>query len=134
MKQKPIQRGFKHWCRNDSRTGYLYQFDIYAGKKTASPEFGLAENVVLELTDSLKDSSCRMFFDNFYTSPQLVYRLMTERKIYSCGTVREHRRGLPKDMKATKDLKKRRDGFKILPWNVSREMDRHQTSDDDIIN
>lgn len=106
MKQKPIQRGFKHWCRNDSRTGYLYQFDIYAGKKTASPEFGLAENVVLELTDSLKDSSCRMFFDNFYTSPQLVYRLMTERKIYSCGTVREHRRGLPKDMKATKDLKK----------------------------
>ena len=47
-----------------------------------------------------------MFFDNFYTSPQLVYRLMTERKIYSCGTVREHRRGLPKDMKATKDLKK----------------------------
>ena len=55
MKQKPIQRGFKHWCRNDSRTGYLYQFGIYAGKKTTSPEFGLAENVVLELTDSLKD-------------------------------------------------------------------------------
>ena len=23
MNQKPIQRSFKHWCRNDSKTGYL---------------------------------------------------------------------------------------------------------------
>jgi len=28
MKQKPIQRCFKPWYRNDSKTGNLYQFAI----------------------------------------------------------------------------------------------------------
>ena len=121
MKQKPIQRGFKHWCRNDSKTGYLFQFDIYVGK-TASPELGPSESVVMELTESLIGSRCRMFFDNFYTSPQLVYRLMKKRKIYSCGTVKKHRRGLPKDMKPEKDLKKGEmdgryyDGMSVVKW------------------
>ena len=50
----------------------------------------------------LKNSCCRIFFDNFCTSPQLVCMLMKERKIYSCGTARQHRRRLPKDMKSTK--------------------------------
>jgi len=44
MKQKQIQWGFKHWCRNDSKTGYPYKFDIRVGKKTASPEVGLSES------------------------------------------------------------------------------------------
>ena len=122
MKQKPIQRGFKHWCRDDSKTGYLFQFDIYVGKKTASLELGLSESDVMELTESLIGSRCRMFFDNFYTSPQLVYRLMKERKIYSCGTVKKRRRGLPKDMKPEKDLKKGEmdgryyDGMSVVKW------------------
>ena len=33
MPLKPIKRGFMIWCRNDSATGYLIQFDIYARKK-----------------------------------------------------------------------------------------------------
>ena len=47
---------------------------------------------------------------------------MKERKIYSCGTVREHRRGLPKDMKSTKDLEKSEmdsryyDGLSVVKW------------------
>ena len=76
----------------------------------------------MELTESLKGTYCRIFFDNFYTSPQVVYRLTKERKIYSCETVREHRRGLPKDMKLTKDLKKGEidsryyDGMSVVKW------------------
>ena len=47
---------------------------------------------------------------------------MKERKIYSCGTVREHRRGLPKGMKSIKDLKKGEidsrydDGMSVVKW------------------
>ena len=121
-KAKPIQRGFKYWCCNDSKTGYLYQFDIYVGKKTASPELGPSERVVMKLTESLKDSHCRIFFANFLTSPQLVYRLMKERKIYFCGPVRAHRQVLLKGMKSTKDLKKRKmdsryyDGMSVMKW------------------
>ena len=33
MKSKPIKWGFKLWCRCDSLTGYLYQFDLYTEKK-----------------------------------------------------------------------------------------------------
>jgi len=40
MKQIPIQRGFKHWCCNYSKTGCLCQLDIYVGKKTAALELG----------------------------------------------------------------------------------------------
>ena len=47
---------------------------------------------------------------------------MKERKIYSCGTVKKHRRGLPKDMKPEKDLKKGEmdgryyDGMSVVKW------------------
>ena len=47
MKDKPIKRGFKHWCRNDSKTGNMFEFDIYVGKKTLGTEYGLSESVVL---------------------------------------------------------------------------------------
>ena len=30
MKNKPIKWGFKWWC---SKTGYLYEFDLYLVKK-----------------------------------------------------------------------------------------------------
>ena len=32
MPMKPIKRGFKMSCRNDSATTYLFQFDMYDGK------------------------------------------------------------------------------------------------------
>jgi len=60
----------------------------------------------MELAESLKNSHCTIFFCNVYTSPQLVYRLMKERKSYSCRTVREHRRGLPQKHEINKNLKK----------------------------
>lgn len=36
MPMKPIKRGFKVWCRADSTTGYLYQYEIYTGKTDTS--------------------------------------------------------------------------------------------------
>jgi len=36
VKGKPIKRGFKLWCRCDSKSGFLYEFDLYTGKKMAS--------------------------------------------------------------------------------------------------
>ena len=53
MKDKPIKRGFKHWCRNDAKTGYLFEFDFYVGKKTEATEVRLSESVVPQLTKSL---------------------------------------------------------------------------------
>ena len=52
MPLKPIKRGFKIWCRNDSAIDYFFHFDIYTGKKE-NREGGLGENVVMQLSRSL---------------------------------------------------------------------------------
>ena len=93
IKNKPIKWGFKWWCRCSSVTGYLYQFDLYLGKKE-STEFGLGESVVLQLTESLKDTYCTIFCDNFFTSPNLVHTLLSK-GIYCYGTVRSNRKNMP---------------------------------------
>ena len=51
VKGKPIQCGFKMWCRCDSKSGYLFDFDLYTGKKHNHTEHGLGEGVVLHLTE-----------------------------------------------------------------------------------
>ena len=120
MKDKPIQRGFKHFCRNDSETGYVYKYDLYTGKK-AQTEVGLSEHVVLSLVEELEGKNCRVYFDNFYTSPALVKKLKSK-GIFSCGTVRSNRKGLPKDLKPNEKMKRgdieRRycDGISFVKW------------------
>lgn len=49
MPLKPIKRGYKVWCRCDSTTGYLYEFDIYAGKSGIAKEEGFGSKVVKKL-------------------------------------------------------------------------------------
>lgn len=52
MKAKPIKLGFKIWCRCDSESGYLFECNIYTGRKT-NAEIGLGESVVLELAKNV---------------------------------------------------------------------------------
>ena len=98
MKDTPIQRGFKHWCRNDSRTGYV----MYTGKNK-SREVGLAEAVVLQLTRKITGSNIRIYIDNFYTSPSLLSKLKQD-AIFCTGTVRHNRKGMPKDFIADRSM------------------------------
>ena len=55
IKSKPIKWGFKFWFRCSSKSGYLYQMDIYLGRKQTSEfNLGLGEDVVLQLTEDLE--------------------------------------------------------------------------------
>lgn len=101
MKNKPIKWGFKFWFRCGSKSGYLYEFDMYLGKK-AKTEFGLGESVVLSLCESLKNANCYVFFDNFFTSPTLVAKLLND-GIYGTGTVRANRKYMP-SLKIDKEM------------------------------
>ena len=49
MKNKPIKWGFKWWCRCRSKTGYLYESDLYLDKR-GKTELRLGETVVLDLS------------------------------------------------------------------------------------
>ena len=63
----------------------------------------LGENVIIQLSMSLVGTNVRLFFDNFFTSPALVHKLKQE-KIFCCGTVRQNKNGMPKDLKKDKDM------------------------------
>ncbi|XP_047543240.1 piggyBac transposable element-derived protein 4-like [Vanessa atalanta] len=97
MPKKPIKRGFKIWARCDSKTGYLYQFEIYTGKGDSMEDEGLGYNVVIKLSTGLPENTM-LAFDNFFTSCNLMDALY-QKNIFAVGTVRVNRKDLPEIMK-----------------------------------
>lgn len=93
VKKKPIKWGFKFWFRCSSKTGYLYQLDLYLGKKD-HVEYNLGEGVVLDMCKPLENTFCTVFFDNFFNSPRLISSLF-KKGIYGIGTVQSNRKGMP---------------------------------------
>ena len=79
--------GFQILVCCSSKSGYLYQMDIYLGRKQ-TPEFnlGLGEEVVLQLTKDLERSFCTVYFDNVFNSPKLTEKLF-QKGIYGFGIV-----------------------------------------------
>ena len=63
---------------------------MYLQKKSYT-KFGLSASVVLSLCECLKDTNCYVYFDNFFTSPMLMAKLL-ENCIYGIGTVRANRK------------------------------------------
>ncbi|KAL4152634.1 hypothetical protein QTP88_000467 [Uroleucon formosanum] len=98
MPMKPIKRGFKVWALADSASGYLINFEIYTGKNSNNlTEFGLGENVVLNLSQYLEMKFHCIYFDNFFTSLPLAEKLLNN-DIFSCGTFRINKKYYPKDL------------------------------------
>lgn len=97
MKGKPNPWGIKLFflC---GESGMPYNFIAYQGKSTKFPEeydeLGLSGAVVLTLVESKLEpfSNYKLFFDNFFTSPQLVSHLH-DYGIFCTGTVRSNRVG-----------------------------------------
>ncbi|XP_051167290.1 piggyBac transposable element-derived protein 4-like [Leptopilina boulardi] len=104
MPMKPIKRGYKVWCLADSQSSYILKFEIYTGKSTDSQKSQetLGERVVTNLTKDLRGSKSLVAFDNFFTSVDLVTSLL-QNQIFSVGTVRVNRKGLPEIMKNKKN-------------------------------
>ncbi|XP_055877291.1 piggyBac transposable element-derived protein 4-like [Biomphalaria glabrata] len=105
IRDKPTKWGMKLWILADSLSGYTYDFDIYLGKQDNGP-FGLAYGVVMKLTKSISRQGYRLFFDNFYTSVQLLKDLWFI-GIGACGTVLRTRKGFPNAIKDVKNFEKK---------------------------
>ena len=95
IKLKPIKWGFKFWFHCPSKSRYLYQMDIYLGRKQ-TPEFnlGLGEEAILQLTKNLEQPFSTVHFDNFFNSPKLIEKLF-QKDIYVVRTVRANRNQMP---------------------------------------
>ena len=90
---KPIKWGFKYWYRCDSEAGYVYQLELYQGRKEKK-ELNLGLSVVLDSCEILKDSYCHVFFDNFFNSSTQ----------YGLGTACSNRINMPQ-IKKDKEMK-----------------------------
>ena len=96
----PVKRGIKVWALADSHNGYFHKFQVYTGKE-GSGEKHLGQRVVKDLTRHLKGRNHHVFFDNFFTSEQLL-RDLAEDNIFACGTARKDCRGFPPALKTAK--------------------------------
>jgi len=80
MKDKPTKWGIKVFVLSDATNGYVYRFQIYAGKSMdRAVEVGLCSRVVLELMSGLEDHGFDLYTDNYYTSPQLFLTLFNRK-------------------------------------------------------
>lgn len=111
-------------CESD---GLIQKTKIYCGK-TELPEgnFGHATGVVLHLMEDYLDKGYILHMDNFYNSVALT-ELLTDRKIYVCGTLRGDRKGNPKcvinqKLKKGELIWKRKKSVVVCKWKDKRDV------------
>ena len=105
MPMKPDKFGIKVWMLADVDNYYVPLFQVYLGKNRTNSQLfqrkGLRYYVVWTLGEPYLDNQRHFFFDNFFTSAELM-RDLDSRDTYACGTVRTNRRDVPADLKRQK--------------------------------
>lgn len=97
MPNKPAKYGIKVQALVDARSYYVVNFEVYAGKQPEGP-FRLSNSpidVVERLIQPISGSNRNVTFDNWYTSYELMIKLLKEHKLTSVGTLRKNKRCIP---------------------------------------
>jgi hypothetical protein len=97
---KPCRYGIKIWSLADVQSHYVYNCEIYEGKRL-EPQKGLAQQVVTRLLQPLMGSGRTLTADNFFSSIDLVKDLYSKH-IFYVGTVRKNARMLPAEFTVEK--------------------------------
>ena len=102
--KKPNRFHIKLFMVSNPSTGYICGFEVYAGDASGQAQGNAQELqdasktscIVLGLLDSVEllDMSHHVYFDNYYSSPDLI-DLLYKRKMHACGTVRKNRKSFP---------------------------------------
>ena len=79
ISKKPSKWGYKLWCWAGI-AGYVYDFEVVGSPDAKGPPpginiehiFGQTENVVLCLSNGLEDGQHKLFFDNLFSSLELL--------------------------------------------------------------
>ncbi|XP_039298358.1 uncharacterized protein LOC120354774 [Nilaparvata lugens] len=106
IKSKPHKWGFKIFVRSGV-SGIVYDFIVY-GEEISLPgieeEFGLGGKVILKLCKTIPEPCLTaIYFDNFFTSLELLHYLRETYGILALGTIRSNRlRGCEIGMKEKK--------------------------------
>ena len=128
MPMKPIKCGIEVWCKADSHSKYLCDFDIYTGRHHDGIQRGLDNSVVTRLCQGKEGKWYNVYFDNFFTSCPMLEDPYSK-ELLACGTVRLLFPAVPFDKKCNQNNEKGRDGLEDDGSNPCSNMDRQQTSD-----
>jgi len=121
--------GIKMFKQCDS-TGYTYDMNVYLGndRQRVAQHLTATHATVTNLTRGVEGFGHKLYMDNFFSSPDLFDDL-AQKKISCCGTVRLHRKGMPKDLKPKTlwlkrgDIRVRTRGDLIaVVWRDKRDM------------
>lgn len=98
MKDKPNKWGCKVYVLC-GKSGMPYDFFIYQGSTTElssenQRKFGFCASVVLHLAERLNESGHKMFYDNYFSSYQLL-EVLKEKGVNAGGTIRVDRFAKP---------------------------------------
>lgn len=131
IKSKPHKWGIKVFTRAGC-SGLVYDFMVYKGKNTVQNDRGLGVGgeVVLTLCEGLPNNrNHKCFFDNWFTSPELLIELQS-RGIHGTGTIGKQRlRGcmlkadnlLKKEGRGSHDIKYDTDsGLSLVKWSDNK--------------
>ncbi|KAK2577914.1 hypothetical protein KPH14_011859 [Odynerus spinipes] len=99
IKQKQHKYGIQIF-KLCSAPGYTVNFQIYCGKKSDT-EKTTPTNIVLSLCKNIFGKGHTLCTDNWYTSVDLARQLIAK-NTHLIGIIRSNRRGIPKDLVATK--------------------------------
>ncbi|CAG5123299.1 unnamed protein product [Candidula unifasciata] len=137
MPLKPSKWGMKAWALADSKTGYLWNWQLYLGKEdTHDPTQGLAHRVVTSLVAPLYGKGHVVNIDNFFSSP-VLFKELAVNQTGACGTLRSNRRGVPAAVKAAKPkagehpITARDDNLLYISWCDKRPLNLITTAHDD---
>ncbi len=149
MPIKPTKWGLKAFVVSDSVTGYAFNWVLYTGKlythncqvlhsqcfscclgndhSQTPSKYGVTHDIVMQVTKSLQGMGHNLYMDNFYTSPA-VFHSLQKVGIYSCGTLRCYRIGVPAQIKRSRKMKKgeiisvRKQSVLFLKWKDKGEV------------
>lgn len=103
MPSKPAKYGLKIFWMCESTSGYALDGLVYVGRQPGEPPHkNLGFEVVQTLVRSIHNSGLNLTIDNFFTSVPLATYLL-DKNITVVGTLRQNKRDIPKEMKASKD-------------------------------
>ena len=133
MPAKPVKWGFKVWTVAEADTGYVSGYDIYTGRRAVPSQHGLGYDVVMQLTEVYQYQRRHLYFDNFFSSVQLL-RDLERRMTYACATVRSNRKGLPPAIKKPgrmqrgESIKRQSGNLVAVVWHDNRDVSMLSTN------
>ncbi|KAG5898978.1 hypothetical protein JTB14_004697 [Gonioctena quinquepunctata] len=86
----------------------MLKFSVYEGKSTGSVGDTLGARVVKDLSEKYIDKGHCLYFDNFFSTSDLVKGLL-EKKTFCCGTFRSDRKRYPRALLQSEKKMKKQD-------------------------